>query len=177
MARPGKAVDVIEDEGRSHRTRGELEQRRAAEKAALTGLPMRESPEVKQDAVAHKEFCRVRKLLAAVGKNDALYEAVMNDYCRFKSDIARYTAMREVIQRELKALDDADMDVVERFKLKASLVKQIMDCDQRIQTFQKKRFDIEKENAMTISSAQRSIPKTVSEKKNPLLEAIEYDDG
>ncbi len=177
MARPGKAAAVIEDEGRSHRTKGELEQRKTAEKAALTGLPMRESPEVKQDTVAHKEFCRVRKLLTAVGKNDALYEAVMNDYCRFKSDIARYTAMREDVQKDLAALDDEEMDIVERYKLKASLVKQIMDCDQRIQAFQKKRFDIEKENAMTISSAIRSIPKTVAEKKNPLLEVIECEDG
>ncbi len=176
MARPGKAAAVIEDEGRSHRTRGELEQRKTAEKAALTGLPMRENPEVRGDPVAHREFLRVKKLLTAVGKNDALYEAVMNDYCRFKSDIARYTAMREAIQADLAVLDCATLDPEARYKLKASLVKQIMDCDRLIQTAQKKRFDIEKENAMTISSAQRSIPKTVSEKKNPLLEAIEGDD-
>lgn len=177
MARPGKAVDVLKDEGRSHRTNGELEQRQAAEKAALTGLPMRESPEVHGDPVAHREFCRVRKLLTAVGKNDALYEAVMNDYCRFKSDIARYTAMREDVQKDLAALDSEEMDPAERRKQKKDLRDQILGFDRAIQTVHKKRFDIEKENAMTISSALRSIPKTVAEKKNPLLEVIECEDG
>ena len=38
MARPSKAVSVLTDEKKSHRTKAELKQRGQAEKATLTGL-------------------------------------------------------------------------------------------------------------------------------------------
>ncbi len=175
MGRPSKSVAVTKQEGKSHRTKAEMKNRKEAELAALTGLPLRESTEVRDNPVAHEEFLRVCGLLAAVGKNDALYEAVINDYCTFKADIARYVLMRESIQEDLDGLADADMDQEVRYTLKSKMYKQIMDCDKQIQAAQKKRFDIEKENAMTISSAMRSIPKAPAEKKNPLLELM--DDG
>lgn len=172
MARPSKSTDVLDGEKRSHRTKVELKRRKDAEQAALTGMPLRESPEVRGSAVAHNEFLRVCALLAAVKKNDALYEAVINDYCVFKADIARYTAMRESIQSDLEGLNEADLDPETRYNLKSRMYKQIIECDKQIQTAQKKRFDIEKENAMTISSAMRSIPKAPAEQKNPLLELV-----
>lgn len=176
MARPSKSVAVLCEEKRSHRTKAEIQQRENSEADALTGLPLRESSEVANDAVAHAEFMRVKELLSAVKKNDALYESVINDYCTYKSDIARYTIMREDINSGIEEIKDADMDSGLKYKLKLQLYKQIMECDRQIQTFQKKRFDIEKENGMTIASSLRSIPKAPNKKENPLLEALR-DDG
>ena len=159
MARPSKAVSVLTDEKKSHRTKAELKQRGQAERAALTGLPIRESPDVQSDAIAHIEFLRVTELLSAVDKNDALYESVINDYCMYKSDISRYMKMRSDIEK------DDTIDAAKRYKL-------IVDCDRQAETYRKKRFDIEKENGFTIASAMRAIPKKVDQKKNPVMEVL-----
>ena len=158
MARPSKAAGVLESEGRSHRTKEELETRKAAEQAVLTGKRMREAPEVSRDKVAHTEWLRVRQLLEKAGKGDALYEAVINEYCLAKSDIARYMQLRDEIQL-------AEMEAAERLKLS-------LECDKMIEKYRKKRFDIEKENGMTIASSARSIPKKAAREENPLLKIL-----
>lgn len=163
MARPSKTVDVIKKEGKSHRTKEELRVRKEAEQAALTGIKMREYPEVKEDEVAHREFARVRRILSSVGKNDAIYEAVINEYAMLKSDIDRYTKLRNSL--------DGDESIRGTDKIKLEL-----SCDDRIDKFKRRRFDIEKENGMTIASSLRAIPKKPEKKANPLLEALK-DDG
>ena len=159
MARPSKSAEILESEGKSHRTKAEIEQRKAAEAAVLTGIKMSESPEVKVDPVAHAEFRRVKKILTAAGKFDALYEAVINDYCLAKSDIARYQTLRAEVeqQEDLKPVDKLDA---------------LLSCDRMIEKLKKKRFDIEKENGMTIASSARAIPKKVTREANPLLEIL-----
>lgn len=81
MSRPSKTTAVLGEEKRSHRTKAELRQRAAAENALITGKKMRERPEVKDNEKAHKEWQRIRGLLEAAGKNEALYEATINRYC------------------------------------------------------------------------------------------------
>lgn len=176
MARPAKAAAVLAAEGKSHRTKAEMQRRRDGEKAALSGLPMREEKAVAADPVAHAEFQRVRKLLKAVGKNDAMYEAVINDYCMTKADIVRYTEMRDAVQRDADGLDGADVAPAERIKLRDSLYKSILGFDRQIHALQKRRFDIEKESGFTVAAALRAIPKKPEQQKNPLLEALQ-DDG
>lgn len=175
MARPSKSASVLKSEKKSHRTKSEMKQRETAELSALTGLPLRESEDVLSDKIAHDEFTRVHELLSAIGKNDALYESVINDYCTYKSDIARYAKYRQNIQGDLDSLHDDDLDPETRYNLKIKMRREIMDCDKQIQTFQKKRFDIEKENGMTIASSMRSIPKQSEKKDNPILEALRDD--
>ncbi len=154
MARPSKTTENL----KRHATKAELAQRKAAEKASLSGLPIRESQEVAADECAHAEFLRVSELLSAVGKNDAMFEAVINDYCTYKSDIARYIRLREDIEK--------DRDVgAQRYKL-------LLDYDKQIEAYRKKRFDIEKETGFTVASAMRAIPQKTVEPKNPLLEAL-----
>lgn len=158
MARPSKSVENTA----RHNTKAEIAQREAAEKAALTGIPIRESLEVKSSNAAHAEFVRVIELLSAAGKNDALYEAVINDYCLYKADILRYMAMRDNIE------DEDSMDGGKRYKL-------IMDADKQIEVYRAKRFAIEKENGFTIASALRAIPKKPETKASPLLDALRGD--
>ena len=50
--------------------------------------------------------------------------------------------------------------------------KAILDVDKQIQTKRRMMFDIEKECAMTISAAARSIPKKPDAKENPLIAAL-----
>lgn len=163
MARPSKTVDVIEKEKKSHRTKAELSTRREAEQAALTGIKMREYPEVKENETAHREFARVRRILSSVGKNDAIYEAVINEYAMLKADIDRYVTLRKHIE---------DAESIDAGKA----AKMIIEIDRQIDKYKRRRFDIEKENGMTIASSLRAIPKKPEQKTNPLLEALR-DDG
>ena len=162
MGRPPKTVEVIEKEGKSHRTKDEIKTRREAEQAALTGIKMREYPEVKDDPVAHREFARVRRILSSVGKNDAIYEAVINEYAALKSDIERYTEIRKKLEED-NSIPAKD------------LYKMTIECDKQIDKYKRRRFDIEKENGMTIASSLRAIPKKPEKKVNPLLEALKDD--
>ncbi len=159
MARPSSSADNL----KKHATKAELAQRKEAEKAAMTGMAIRESKEVAKDRVAHAEFLRVSEILTAVGKNDAMFEAVINDYCVYKSDIARYQAMRKKLQK-------GEMDVETQYKL-------VSDCDKRIDAYRKKRFDIEKECGFTLASAMRAIPKKAETAQNPLLEVLGNGSG
>lgn len=159
MGRPSKSAEVLKSEGKSHRTKAEISKREAEERALLTGIKMRESADVKADEAAHKEFRRVIRILSAVGKNDALYESVINDYCRLESDIQRYRKLR----MELEA--DEEVRGAERYEL-------IGSYDRQIEKYRKQRRDIEKENGMTIASSARAIPKTVSKEPNPLLKIL-----
>ena len=80
MSRPPKPASMIELEGKSHRTKKELEVREKAEAALSSGKAITERAEVKNNAVAHEEFLRVRAELRKIHKNDALYTAVVNRY-------------------------------------------------------------------------------------------------
>lgn len=171
MARPSKAAEVIEKEGKSHRTKAELEQRKEAEKAALTGMSIRESQEVSENPVSHEEFIRVCSLLTAVGKNDAMYEAVINDYCAYKSKIAEYQNDLECINRQLDDVANSEIEFPLKVKQLVEIRKQKLDYDKLLEVYRKRRFDIEKENGMTVASSLRSIPK-VPAKKNPLLDVL-----
>lgn len=89
MGRPPKSVEIIEKEKKSHRTKAEIETRKKAEQASLTGIKMKEAKDVKENPAAHAEYRRVHRILESVGKNDALYESVINEYARLMGDIAR----------------------------------------------------------------------------------------
>ena len=174
MARPSKSADVLSEEGRSHRTKAEIEQRRQAEKAVLTGRKIHEFDRIKADPLAHKEFLRVQKLLQAVGKDDALYEAIVNRYCLIVGEIALFEVQRERAAALIDQLEDDrdEVDKNEYYKLITAARKQLLDVDRQIQAKRKMLFDIEKENAMTVASALRSIPKAPIEKNSELKAAL-----
>lgn len=160
MARPSKSVDVLESEGKSHRTKAELAARKAAEKAFATGRPLKERPEVKEDAVAHKEFLRITKLLESVGKNDALFEPIINRYCLLQAECMGLIKNRAQFERDLDALyEDEDVDADNRYRLAVKMQQNILDIDKDMQSKRKMILDIEKECSMTISAAMRTVPK------------------
>ena len=79
--RPSKPVQLIKLEGKSHRTKAELEHREKMEKSLYTGTTFRESPAVKADPVAHREFLRLKKLYKNIQFVDGLDEQMINRYC------------------------------------------------------------------------------------------------
>lgn len=177
MARPTKPVIALIQEGKSHKSKAELQQREQAEKALLTGVSLKARKEVKENEIAMKEFNRVNKLLKIIEKNDAIYEGIINRYCLLVAECHDFEQKRDAIYSDLDELKQAyeseKIEASEYFNLKQGLQKQIIALDRQIQTKRKMLFDIERENAMTIASALRSIPKQVEQKANPLLEVLQ----
>lgn len=174
MPTPPKPFTVLKAEGKSHRTKKELKLREEGEKALATGVALKERPEVKNNPVAHKEFIRINKLLKKIGKNDAIYEAVINRYCLLQAECTEFEERREKFYEQMNELEErvSEMEPDDYFKLQSEMQKNIINLDKQIQSKRKMLFDLEKENIMTIASALRSIPKKTEKNENPLLKAL-----
>lgn len=186
MARPSKPYAVLTSEKKSHRTKKELMQRRDGEEKLLSGVKIKEAPEVRDNEHAHKEYRRVRKLLTAIGKEDELYGATINRYCMLTAEIieheeerAYYLAMLKEMKEDLHAAKeklDNPVDYLNLFTAAAAAMTKITasinTLDKTIQQKRKMLFDIEKESVMTISAALRTVPKKEEKATNPLLEAL-----
>lgn len=186
MPTPPKPFTVLTSEKKSHRTKEELKQRKKGEESLSTGVALKERSEVKKNRIAHKEFKRLNELLGAIGKNDAIYETVINRYCELQSECVElkedrefYKEMLEEIRSTFKDLT-GEMNIEERAALLIDLTNSlgritssIEKIDGRIQGKRKMLLDIEKENIMTIAAALRSIPKKEEKSsKDKLLEAL-----
>lgn len=177
MPRPSKTVNAVQ----GHRTKAELELRKAAEENMKTNIPLTERKETKSDKVAHKEFKRVKSLLGVIEKDDDLYSAIMNRYCLIQSECLQFDDKINTLKDRLNKLDDDyDNGKVEAdfyYSKYDSLHKSILGYDRQIMSKRKMLFDIEKENLMTVASGLRSIPKTPQQtEENPLLKALMSDD-
>jgi len=185
MSRPPKPYKLLKMEGKSNKTKAELKQRKQAEESSLTGVALKERPEVKDNPIAHEEFLRVRRLLRIIEKNDDIYGPVINRYCLLQAECIEFEEKKEKYYDLIEKLGDengaamSNMDpqdraahLIEYTKSIDRLSRNIINLDKQIQTKRRMLFDIEKENIMTISSALRNIPKQVKEEENPLLKAL-----
>lgn len=181
MSRPPKPFAVLKSEGRSHRTKSELEQRKKAEEALLTGLPLKEREEVKKNKKAHQEFLKINKILKEIEKNDALFEVVINRYCLLLAECKEFEEKREVFYDRLlkfeameeSLIENEDMTYSEYYKMLNGFESQIVSIDKQIQAKRRMLNDIEKENLMTIQSGLRSIPKKENKgESDPLKEIL-----
>lgn len=178
MPTPPKPANVIKLEGKSHRTKAELNQRKQAEESLLTGKVLKESKEVKQNELAHKEFLRLQKLLKTIEKDDDLYGSTINRYCLLLAECTEFQEKREKMYEQMCELEEsrdsfADTDdLATYYKLQNNMQKNLIALDRQVQAKRKMLLDIEKENVMTIASSLRSIPKKPEKKKNALLEAL-----
>lgn len=184
MSRPPKPFTVIQNEGKSHRTKSELKQRKQGEESLATGIAIKERPEVKSNPIAHKEFRRVNDLLQKIQKNDAIYEVIINRYCimvaectdmQVRRDDCYNIAMKmhERFEEDIeKAPPEEQAKLIRQYaRIHSDLLDSLVRCDMQIQSKRKMLLDIEKENIMTIAAALRSIPKK-EESKGPSLADI-----
>lgn len=179
MPTPNKPAVVIRAEGRSHRTKAELELREKGEAALATGEPMKARKEVRENRKANSEFKRVSKLLEGIGKNDALIEGVINRYCQITAEVLEFEAKRAEFSKGIAQLqetyeddklqhpdiDDRIVPTMDYFRTLATMESALLSLDKRIQDKRKMLLDIEKENIMTVAAQLRSIPKKVEDEE------------
>lgn len=162
--RPPKSYLQLVNEGKSHRTKAEMETRKQGEKALLSGVSLREWQEVKGDPVAHKEFARIRRLLKRINHDDALYESVINRYCLLLSECKQFEQLKEQLLADVQELRDmraaGEIEAIEYLDRKSDLQNRLMAMDKRLMDKRKMLLSIERENVMTILGALRAVPKT-----------------
>ena len=180
MARPSKPVALVT----GHRTKDELAARRNAEAAMLTHVPMQMQFRKKEHKIAAKEFERIKKLLAKIGKDDALYEQAINTHCLLVEECEQIQDIRnqfvhskEELQRDFEAgktddLNGGGLSAAEYYRLLSKLSDNIISCDKQLMSKRKMLLEIDKENIMTIQSALRSVPKKPEEKKKTGMAAF-----
>lgn len=180
MPTASKSADIIRMEGKSHRTKKELRQREQAEKALLTGIPLKERQEVKDNEIAHKEFLRLKKLLEKINKFDDMYGAVINRYCILYAETKEFEEKRDQFYKQLCEFQNEKDDMLinreltrkEYYGIEASMQKSLVSMDRQIQAKRRMLAEIEKENVMTIAASLRSVSKKPEKKTNPLKEAL-----
>lgn len=162
--RPTKPLALV----KGHRTKEEKEIRGKAENNLLTGISLKEWPDVKADTIAHKEFMRLKKVLKTIGKNDDLLEGVINRYCLLHSECKGFEILKKDCDDELRELYNAyqnnEIDFLNYLDKKENIHGRFLALDKKIMDKRKMMLAIEKENIMTIQSALRSIPKKPEEK-------------
>ena len=180
--RPPKSHLQLITEGKSHRTKAELATREKAEKSLLTGASMKEWLDIRANPVAHKEFARLRKLLKAIGKDDALHEGIINRYCLLLAESKEFDGLKGRLLKDIENLvdhyRDGEMEFLEFIDRKSQLQGQLMACDKKIMDKRKMMLSIEKENLLTIASALRAIPKKPADNKSsPMAEFLKRKAG
>ncbi len=174
--RPPKSHLQLVKEGKSHRTKAELEQREKGEKALLTGTSLRECPEVKADPAAHKEFNRLRRLLKKIQHDDALYEAVINRYCLMLSECKQFEGFAARLLADIQELRDmkaaGEIEAMAYLEQRGNLQDRLMTVDKRLMDKRKMLLSIEKENIMTILAALRAVPKTPEKEQKSKMGAF-----
>lgn len=163
MPTPTKPVRVLRTEGRSHRTKAELEAREQAEKSVQSGRKISEQRAVRENPVAHKVFLKVRAMMDDIDRNDKLHEAVINRYCLITAECEDAVQDRALIERRCQHLEDAldrgEIDAGEYYRAHQRAVDQKNAVDRALQTKRRMLLDIEKECLMTVAAALRAIPK------------------
>ncbi|GAB6172005.1 hypothetical protein JCM15765_14830 [Paradesulfitobacterium aromaticivorans] len=163
--RPTKPLALVA----GHRTKAEKEVREKAERTLITGVSLKEWPDVKADVIAHKEFQRIKKVLKAIDKDDALHEGVINRYCLLHSECKKFESLKRDCNDELRELytvyQNVEIDFITYLDKKENVHSRFLTLDKKIMEKRKMMLDIEKENIMTIQSALRSIPKKPKEEE------------
>lgn len=168
LGRPAKSTSLIEIEGKSHRTKAELEARKKAEEELTSGVKLKEFKEVKSNPIAHKEFKRLSILFGKIKNNDDLHAGPINRYCMLKAECNAFEEQQEKIRDQFDELYqvDGEHDKIEIIKLQSELTGQLLGIDRQLQNKRKMMLDLEKENLMTMASALRSIPKKIVEEES-----------
>lgn len=170
--RPSKPVQLIKLEGnKDKRTKAELEHREKFEKSLYTGIKFKESPAVKSDPVAHKEFLRLKKLYKNIQYIDGLDEQAINRYCLMISEEKQLKQQIEDMREAVNAMESPTSQM-ELYKLINSLITKLNQVRVMILKLEDRLF-------LNPTARIRAIPKQPQEeeKKSPMAEFLKRRAG
>ena len=145
---------------KGHRTKAEKAVRKVAEESMLSGCRMQESEQVRDIPAAHKQFKRMKSIYDKLVKNDAVYEASINRYCLIFAEALMFEKRLEKLTTTFEtAVDNVDMEPDKIMSMTLQFAQAVGKLESNLMARRKMLLDIEKESALTLASALRSIPK------------------
>ncbi|MDC3414280.1 P27 family phage terminase small subunit [Terrihalobacillus insolitus] len=170
--RPSKPVQLVKMEGKSHRTKKELEHREKMEQSLYTGIKFKESPAVKSDPIAHKEFLRLKKLYKHIEYVDGLDQQIINRYCMTISQEESYAKQIEILYEKINEVEgfEEQMKVYDSINKATTKLNQIKDM----------LLKLEDRLFLNPTSRVKAIPKTPPEdnkNKSPMQEFLKRKAG
>lgn len=161
-------------EVKGHITKAQRAARKRSEDDLMTGSALQEWPEVRANEIAHKRFQKIRNLYAALKKDDALLEPILNRYCLLLAEGRDLELIRERIGQDITDLqaNKGEMEFLEYIDKKQAFTGLLLKCDDKIQTKRKMLLDIEKENLGTITAMLRAAQKKPAEEKDPEVDKM-----
>ena len=152
---------------KGHRTLAEKRARERKESELTSGSALQEWAEVRANKIAHNRFQKIKSLLGAIKKDDALVEPIVNRYCLIIAECSQLEKLREQLEKDIDLLGDhmAEMAFTDYVEKKQVFTNLILKCDNNIQSKRKMLLNIERENLGTIASILRSTTKAPDQDK------------
>ena len=157
MATPSKPTELILLEGKSHRTKAEIEHRQKMEKSVYTGKDFKATEEVKKDEIAYKEFKRLKGLYSKIQYIDGLDEQVINRYCLELSNLSGMENRRERLNKMADEAEE-DKDKLRAFEMLSRLDAAESRCKDLLLKYEDRLF-------LNPTSRLKAIPKKPIEKE------------
>lgn len=152
MARPSKPTDLIVIEGKSHRTKQELEYRSEQEKRLRTGKKFQASKDVKADPEAYAKFKQLRKLFGGIVFVEGLDETFINRYCLLHAETRR-------MEQQMRELENRASGEDLGFEETLNLAKTIMGLDKQLMKRRDMLMHMEDRMFLNPVSRIKAIPK------------------
>lgn len=156
--RSSKPVYLLKQEGKSHRTKKELEHREKMEKSLYTGETFKESSVVKSDPTAHEEFLRLQHLYDKIPYIDGLDQQIINRYCMLIS--------QEVNLQKIMDAMSLDIEQCEAFEDRMEIYKNINGMTTKLNQTRDMLLKLEDRLFLNPTTRVKSIPKTPPEENN-----------
>ena len=168
--RNAKPLQLIMSEGnKRHLTKKEINHREKHEQSLYTGTTFKESQQVKEDEIAHKEFLRLKKLYKHIEYVDGLDETVINRYCIMQSELHSLDKFIEQCHGDLveakQRLASKDIDFLAYLQVKGDIQNKILEADRAIMKKREMLIKLEDRLFLNPTSRIKSIPKAPKEDK------------
>jgi phage terminase small subunit len=161
--RPSKPVDLIVLEGKSHRTKEELNARRAAEAEMRVEGELKASKAVRASSIALAEFKRLKALYEGIAFVGALDQAILNRYCLALAMLEDLRGTARQMQDHLDALSEEGNEL--DAQTLCALYRSIASVIGKIQAQEKQLRAYEDRLLLTPAGRIRAVPKKPPEKE------------
>lgn len=132
MGRNAKPVELLVLEGKSHKTKAELERRRNAE-IRLESRALQADPMVRSDKRAYREFRRIKKLYEEIEFIGSLDEHLINQYCLAVSELDDLVGLMNDLRDAIQAIrEDESISSTERAEAVKEVAELLMKYDAEV---------------------------------------------
>lgn len=160
IGRNAKPIALHIAEGNPNRlTKRQIGAREKAEKSLYTGTTFKESPVVRGDLIAHREFLRLKKLYKKIPYMDGLDEQIINRYCLL---ISQEQMLGKTLERML-----IDVDEVSNVEDRIAIYKAVAGVTDKVMKVRDMLLKVEDRLFLNPLAKVKNLPKLEKKEEKP----------